>query len=249
MTTPDNPIRRAVVLAAGNGDRFHNTTHQSKLLTRLLGVPLIVRTLTAARRAGITEAHVVLGYQAEQVRAEVERHAIPGLTVHCHFNDRWHEENGVSVLAARGAIGTDRFALLMGDHVFEWRVLQTLMEFPSAPHESLLAIDRFSIRSERAAEATKVKTRNGLLVAISKDLDDYDALDTGVFVCAAAVFAALEESCQSGDTTLSGGIRRLAARGLVRGVEIGTDAWCDVDTIEDLAAAELVLRRPQHQPA
>jgi choline kinase len=236
------------VLAAGNGDRFINSTHQSKLLTRLLGVPLIIRTLTAARRAGIDEAHVVIGYQADQVRAAIERHAIPGLTLGFHVNDRWHEENGVSVLAAREALESDRFALLMGDHVFDWRVLRRLMDYPAAAHESLLAIDRVSVGTERAVEATKVRTRAGLVTAIGKDLLDFDALDMGVFVCTPHVFAALDESCAGGDTTLSGGIRRLAARGMVRGVEIGTTAWCDIDTVEDLVTAERLLRRPQRQP-
>lgn len=248
MTIAHKRVERAVVLAAGNGDRFINHTHQSKLLTRLLGVPLIVRTLTAARRAGITEAHVVVGYQAEQVRAAVERHAIPGLALDFHTNDRWHEENGVSVLTARRAIAGDRFALLMGDHVFEWQVLRALMEFPAGSHESLLAIDRLSVGSQRAVEATKVQTRHGLVSEIGKDLTEFDALDTGVFVCTPDVFDALDDSCRHGDTTLTGGVRRLAARGLVRGVEIGATGWCDVDTVEDLAAAEQLLRRPQRLP-
>ena len=233
------------MLAAGNGDRFLNSRGESKLLTRLLGVPLLVRTLTAARRAGILAAHVVVGFQAEDVRAVVERHAIPGLQLEFHHNPRWHEENGVSVLAARDALAARRFALLMGDHVFDWRALRTLMETPVDGDESLLGIDRASIHGERAAEATKVRTVDGRVVAIGKDLDAYDALDMGVFVCAPAVFGALEEACREADTTLSGGIRQLARRGLVRGIEIGTGGWCDVDTVGDLATAEMLLRRPR----
>jgi choline kinase len=235
-------VRAALVLAAGNGDRFHNGTRQSKLLTRLLGVPLLVRTLKAARRAGVRVAHLVVGYQAEDVRAAVEHHVIPGLQLAFHHNPRWHEENGLSVLAARHALTSERFALLMGDHIFDWRVLQTMLRTPAATDESLLAVDRRSIHGERAAEATKVRTVDGRIVAIGKDLEAYDALDTGVFVCAPSVFASLDDSCRDGDTTLSGGIRRLATRGLVRAVETGASAWCDVDTVDDLADAERLLR-------
>ena len=39
----------------------------------------------------------------------------------------------------------------------------------------------------------------------------------------------------SGDTTLSGGIRQLAARGLMRGVDVGAATWYDIDTMADLA--------------
>ena len=76
------------------------------------------------------------------------------------------------------------------------------------------------------------------IVAIGKDLLDYDALDTGMFVCTAALFAALDESRASGDTTLSGGIRALARRRLMRGVDIGDAAWFDIDTLADLQQAE-----------
>ena len=44
-----------------------------------------------------------------------------------------------------------------------------------------------------------------------------------------------------GDTTLSGGIRRLAARRLMRAFDIGEARWCDIDTTSDLADAESVL--------
>ena len=38
------PVDKALVLAAGNGDRFRNPTRESKLLQPVLGRPLIVRT-------------------------------------------------------------------------------------------------------------------------------------------------------------------------------------------------------------
>ena len=69
-------------------------------------------------------------------------------------------------------------------------------------------------------------------------MTDYDALDTGLFVCAPSLFEALESALADGDTTLSGGIRVLAARGLMRAFDIGDATWCDIDTIEDLHSAE-----------
>jgi choline kinase len=79
------------------------------------------------------------------------------------------------------------------------------------------------------------------ITAIGKDLVSYDALDTGLFVCAPSVFDALEVSRASGDTTLSGGIRQLAAQGLMRGVDIGDASWHDIDTMADLEAAANLL--------
>ena len=237
-------VSKAVILAAGNGDRFHNPTHDSKLLQPLLGQPILLRTLEAAFDAGIRSATVVLGYQAPRVRAMVEAGAPRGLYVSFAVNPEWHLENGVSALAARTSVGDERFALLMGDHIFEPPVLQRMLRLDVARGESLLAIDARPVPPEVADEATKVRREGSRIVAIGKDLVEYDALDTGVFVFSPVLFDALERSRALGDTTLSGGVRQLAARGLMRGVEIGDATWCDIDTISDLAAAESALGAP-----
>jgi choline kinase len=81
----------------------------------------------------------------------------------------------------------------------------------------------------------------GQIVQIGKDLADYDALDTGMFVCSPVLFEAIDTSRRGGDTTLSGGIRELARLGLMRGIDIGNAAWYDIDTMADLQHAESVL--------
>lgn len=242
-------MRQAIVLAAGKGDRFKNGTHQSKLLASVGGTPLLLRTLTAVRQAGILDAHLVLGYDAERVRAWAASHAPDGLHLHFHLNRDWHRENGLSVLTARPGVDHQPFALLMGDHLFETRVLRRLLRTPREAGEVLLGIDRQPSDPSIAAEATRVRLRDGRVIAIGKGLDPYDALDTGLFVCHASVFEALEESCADGDTTLSGGIERLAARGLVRGVDIDRARWCDVDTLADLERAEQLVAGASHARA
>jgi choline kinase len=242
-SSSSQPIRDALVLAAGNGDRFHNGARQSKLLQPILGDPIIIRTLTTARDAGITRVEVVLGYQADGLRGVIETALPRGLSVHFCYNPEWHLENGVSVLAARNRF-SGRFALLMGDHLFEPAVLARLLAQPTGRGESLLAVDSRSTAPEVAAEATKVRMHGTHIVAIGKDLTTYDALDTGMFVCAPSLFAAIDAARATGDTTLSGGIRRLAAQGRMRGVDIGNAAWYDIDTMDDLQHAESVLAEP-----
>jgi 1L-myo-inositol 1-phosphate cytidylyltransferase len=244
VTHPTDRVRQAVVLAAGNGDRFHNGSEHSKLLTPVAGTPLLIRTLAAAANAGITDAHLVLGYDADCVRGLASSQTPSGLTLHFHLNRDWHRENGLSVLAARSSLDPQPFALMMGDHIFETDVLRRLLEFPRRPSEALLGVDTHAIDSEMADEATKVRLDDdGLVTAIGKALQPYDALDTGLFVCDPSVFEALEASCVDGDSTLSGGIARLAARRLVRGVDIGRARWCDVDTLADLAIGERLVER------
>jgi choline kinase len=243
LSAGDGTVRQALVLAAGNGDRFQNLTRESKLLQPVLGRPLIVRTIETARDAGIRAFEIVLGYQADRVRAAIERQVPPDVTLHFTHNPDWHLENGVSVLAARDRLRS-RFALLMGDHLFEARVLRQLLLARVDPLESLLAVDSRPTSPEIAAEATKVRLRGSRIIGIGKALTEYDALDTGLFVCAPLLFDALASARADGDTTLSGGIRLLASRGLMRSFDIGDATWYDVDTIEDLHNAESLLDPP-----
>jgi 1L-myo-inositol 1-phosphate cytidylyltransferase len=240
-------VRNALILAAGNGDRFQNAHRQSKLLQPVFGQPLILRTLQTAHDAGIASFEIVLGYHAEALREVIEQHAPAGTRVQFSFNPEWHLENGISVLSARHRLADSRFALLMGDHLFEAPVLTRLLETEVKTDESALAVDSRPAPPDIEAEATKVQIVDSRIVAIGKNLTTYNALDTGLFVCSPSLFAALDASVAAGDTTLSGGIRRLAARGLMRTVDIGDASWYDIDTMADLQIAETQLADPSFQ--
>ena len=249
-SVPSVPVRDAIVLAAGNGDRFQNGSRQSKLLQPVLGQPLILRTIATAIEAGIASFEIVVGYQADRVRDAIQRGAPRGVAISFTYNPEWHLENGVSVLAVRHRFHDRRFALLMGDHLFEPAVLSDLLRMPVAGDESILAIDARPVPLDVAAEATKVRLTGDHITAIGKELGTYDALDTGLFVCSPALFGALDSAREAGDTTLSGGIRLLASRGLMRGADVGAATWYDIDTMADLATAEsLLASRPEPEPA
>src|SRR5260370_34729047 len=88
----------------------------------------------------------------------------------------------------------------------------------------------------------KVKTKGDRVVAIGKDLQDYDAIDTGLFVCPPEIFKYLEQAKRDGDCSLADGVRAMAADGKVRATDIGDAWWQDIDTPEMLAQAEKVVR-------
>ena len=244
-------VHTAIVLAAGNGDRFKHPSKQSKLLEPILGRPIILRTIDTAVEAGIRSFEIVLGYQADRVRDLIERFGPQTTRVRFTFNPRWDLENGVSAFAAGKRLidsRDSRFALLMGDHLFESEALAALLHTPAAEEESLLAIDSRRASTAVVAEATKVRLDETHVVQIGKDLQVFDALDTGMFVCGPSLFGALAQAQATGDTTLSGGIRVLAHRGLMRGVDIGDARWFDIDTMSDLEAAESMLAElAEHQ--
>src|SRR5215213_890331 len=154
-------IREAIVLAAGNGDRFRQQSTRSKLLTPIAGRPLLTRTLVSAFDAGITTVHLVVGYDADHV-LELAKSAAPrGLEVHAHLNPDWGHENGLSVLAARTCLHDRPFALLMGDHLFDVAALQHLRAAPRQPGETLLCVDGRPVPVDIAHEATRVRMDSG----------------------------------------------------------------------------------------
>ena len=243
-----SPVRDAVILAAGNGDRFKNPDHHSKLLHPVLGQPLILRTLETAAAAGLTHLHVVVGFEADRVASVITQYPSRGVTVDFVYNPDWHLENGVSALAARAICRADRFALMMGDHLFEPGAVQHLTSQPVARGLSVLAIDTTQTDPQVIAEATRVQLDGNRILAIGKNLDPWDAIDTGLFIFTPELFETLEEAQRAGHTTLSAGVQLLAGRGRMLGVPIGVPSWCDVDTVDDLVAAEsrFAAAAPEH---
>jgi choline kinase len=96
----------------------------------------------------------------------------------------------------------------------------------------------------------KVQTRGDRVFGIGKDLRDYDAIDTGLFVCSLEIFDYLERA-KSGsggrDCSLADGVRIMAADDKVRAIDIGTAWWQDVDTPQMLQHAEKEMaKRTEH---
>src|SRR5712691_8907639 len=68
------PVRRALILAAGIGQRMRPlTTDVPKCLVEVNGVPIVFRSLQVLASAGVTEAIIVVGHEAAQVRRRVGR--------------------------------------------------------------------------------------------------------------------------------------------------------------------------------
>ena len=147
----------------------------------------------------------------------------------------------MSALTARDAIDDGHFALLMGDHLFAPATLDRLRRARLGAAECALAVDSRPAPDHIVAEATRVRIAGARVTAIGKGLQPFDALDTGMFSYAPSLFDALATLAAAGDTTLSSGVRRLAAAGLVRAVDIGDADWYDIDTTADLEEAEARL--------
>ena len=227
-----------LILAAGKGSRIASVSGGApKPLVPLRGIPLLEHVVTSCREAGITRFVIVVGYRADLIRRWFAERSFEGISVTLIENPDYHKANGVSALAAKGELHNP-FLLLMSDHIFEPRTAKALALQPLADDEVILAVDRSVNGVFDLDDATKVKCEADHIVAIGKDLAHYDALDTGMFLCSAALFDRLESAKRDGNCSLSDGMRQLAREQKLRAFDIGDAHWQDVDSPEALAYAE-----------
>jgi choline kinase/phosphatidylglycerophosphate synthase len=237
-------VTTALILAAGQGSRLN---HGPKPLHRMLGVPLLARTLNTLEQAGIQKAYVVTGYRADLVRRGIEQVDSIGIEVVWLLNENWEQPNGLSVLAAQETI-QEPFVLAMADHVFDSNIVTRLIETPRADGMVLLAVDRELNRIADLADATKVQVEAGSIERIAKSLVDYNAVDTGLFVAGPCLFDAVQRACMDGRKTLADGVQTLAREGKASVVDVTGMMWHDVDTPADIGRAEQKLLRSVRKP-
>jgi choline kinase len=231
------------VLAAGYGSRLRSAASGCpKPLREVRSVPLLVRVLRGLAQSGVTEAAVVLGHQADVIRKAITRAPALGLDVRFVLNESYDKSNGVSLLAARDFVG-EECVLSMADHVYSPRVVEAVFESRFPVGTCVLGIDRDIERCFDLDDATKVRLEGERIVAISKTLSDYNALDTGVFRVGPAFVDALDAVYRErGDCSLSDGVQRLSREGRFFGSDVLGARWIDVDTPEAAREAARLIR-------
>jgi 1L-myo-inositol 1-phosphate cytidylyltransferase len=232
---------KCLIIAAGTGGRLREKG-PSKPLISIKGVPLLERVIIRARAAGVDRFYVVSGYRGDDVRASLdELSAREGIPIVHVVNEDWERANGVSVLKAKPFLD-GLFLLTMCDHLVDPEILRALMATAAEPDTVTLAVD-FDINGSinDLEDVTRVKCSNGRIEHIGKVIRDFNAIDTGVFLCTPILFEALEASQAAGDDTLSGGMNLLARWNKARAFDIQGRLWLDVDDPPTFRKAEELL--------
>jgi len=235
---------KGLIIAAGEGSRLSHRG-DSKPLVPLLELPLIERVILNAKGVGITDFYIVTGYNGEKLRNHLDQFAQNrDLKITHLINNQWEKENGLSVLKAKEKID-ENFILLMSDHIFDKSILEDLMQTQEkvADGEIILAVD-YNLKNKTVDidDVTKVLVDDkNRIVNIGKNIKEYNAYDTGIFLCSPAIFEALEESSDNGDTSLSAGIKILAKQKKARVFDTKGKYWIDVDDENAFKKAENIL--------
>ena len=222
---------------AGTGSRLRGSTDTiAKPLIPIAGRPLISYAIDSFDRAGVKAVHAVVGPNGDELAAAVA----PLLPAHMRFhpisNPNWRKQNGVSLLTASESVNAP-FFLVMGDHLFQSSILDKLVAQADLSRLNL-AVDTKIGSIFDLDDAMKVQTQGNLISAIGKELESYDSIDTGIFLCPEILFDYLRRALKEGDCSLADGVRLMAADWNALAVDIGDAWWQDVDTPEMLARAE-----------
>lgn len=236
---------RAVLLAAGMGTRLASASGGiAKALVTVRGAPLVLHQLNTLRAAGFAESELVVvgGFQHDEVAAIVSREA-PGATI--VENRQYRHQNLLSLLAAREHLHGG-FLLVNVDHLM-----------PPAIHRKAVADARpvvACVDHDRPLGHDDMKVAcddNGDLRAISKQLTVFDrgyvgmtrvlgAAVPGYLAAADAVLAEIGPERAVVEMILG----RLATTGRPPALcDISGHRWAEVDTPDELAAAEDLLAR------
>jgi 1L-myo-inositol 1-phosphate cytidylyltransferase len=235
-------ISDAVILMAGTGSRLRGSAETiAKPLIPIGGRPLISYAIDSFDKAGVENIYAVVGPNGEELAAAVAPLLPHRMKFHPIPNPDWQKQNGVSLLTAAGKVAPS-FFLAMGDHLFQPLILERLVAEVD-PARLNLAIDKKIGTIFDLDDAMKVRTEGDRIVAIGKKLDDYNAIDAGIFICPETIFDYLRRVLKNDDCALADGVRLMAEEGNAVAIDIGDAWWQDVDTPEMLARAEREITR------
>ncbi len=222
---------KVVILAAGAGSRMGGVP---KPLVKVGGTEIIRRTIKLLSPHA-TEFVVVTGIYHDQIvdfLDELKREM--GIKYVAVKNDHPEWGNGYSLYLARNFAG-EKFYLVMGDHVYGRDFIEEAVR-----GDGLIGDAEARFVDER--EATKVRIRDGRVEVASKDLAEYDCIDTGFFVLSKDVFEVIEEMMVES----SGKMEELKLSDVISRAKIPVTfvngrLWMDVDVKEDIRKANRLL--------
>ncbi|MEK6985826.1 MAG: phosphocholine cytidylyltransferase family protein [Candidatus Thermoplasmatota archaeon] len=222
-----------LILAAGFGSRLGHDIPKALIPWGPKGQTILDHQLARLAEAGVKETWVVVGFQAERVRAHLKgRKAKPA--VHFVENQRFMETNTAkSMRLGLAAIPAGGVLTLNGDVVFDSGILALLIDKPGT---TSLAVDPRVCGDEEI----KYRVRDGRLQALNKQTHG-EGEAVGLNFVAAADRPLLERALDYAEdqSYFERGIESMlpfTARP-VRCVAIGDRRAMEIDFPEDLEAA------------
>jgi len=237
---------RAIILAAGRGRRLEeaNPDGRPKCLVEIGGQSLLQRQLRVLHECGLSQANLVIGYEADQIIEHVASLAVRP-DVAFHYNPRYDLGSVLSLGSAATALSSGEQVLLMdADVLFHPAILAALL---GSNHPNCFLLDRDFMPG---AEPVKIAAAGGRMLEFRKSLPaglTYDTIgeSVGFFrfggACAVDILKRCQEYESEGlvDAPHEEVLRDLLiARPERFGFEdVSGQPWVEVDFAEDVTRA------------
>ncbi|WP_369173682.1 aminotransferase class I/II-fold pyridoxal phosphate-dependent enzyme [Streptomyces sp. R28] len=245
MSTPT----KAVVLAAGLGRRLG--LGNAKPLIPVAGKPILFRTLENLAAAGVREAVLVVGHQADEVRLAVGEE-FAGMDIGYVESDAYRTTNNAySLWLAHKHLDQDVY-LVEGDVVFDGELLRRLS---AADGEIVTAIAPYRREMDGTVVTLDAEGTLSAMLLPAQQEPDSDLTQTykTVNVHLLRERYLSEEFVPGLESLIAGGGHDAyyelviaetveAGRFPVRGVDCGDLRWYEVDDLTDHGAAEYLFR-------
>ena len=241
---------KAVILAAGCATRLRPVSDDTpKTLLPVAGVPILRRTIASLLHVGCDQFVIGTGYLEHMVRDAMAAW-FPGVDVTYVTNPVFRTTNNAYSLAlVREHVDGEDFILLDGDVVFDVAVVEELVE--RGP-------DCLAVRSVGGIGLEEVKVtadKNDRILAIGKHVPVRSAMgeSIGIELFSAAssrrLFAALDARVHGQGLVneyYEAAFQQIIDDGVtLYGVDIGSKYASEIDTIDDLQAAnEWLIQKP-----
>lgn len=214
------------------------------------GLRLLERAILTLHQAGVEHFRISVGAYRDQIVSKMQ--ALPrlkGLDIQYIVCEDYEKGNGVSFGAA--AAGFDGpFLLAMSDHIFSVETIEHFVARAlSRPQLPALACDPNLDEVFDMDDATKVKSKDGFIGNIGKELTDYDLVDIGLFYFPPGYGQKVADKVAEGANSVSDIVQHFIGDTGVRAISLRRPFWQDVDNPDMKAEAERRLMKILCRPS
>jgi choline kinase len=220
-----------VILAAGYGTRLNNNLPKGLIkindesivesnIKRIHDVTKINKIIVVTNR--IFEN----SYKLFLEKLEIKHETI--------INESVERGNGYSLFLAEKGISTNKFIMIMSDHLFSKAFIRRAIS------GSGLAVDKAPIYYD-LEDATKVLVDSkGYVKSIGKNLTKFNYIDTGFFILDKSIFEVIKGITNRQKKV---GVSDIIRESRCKTVDVTGNFWIDIDTQLDLEVARTRTRR------
>ena len=232
---------KGLILAAGNGGRLRPLTLETpKVLLEIDGKPMINWPINAMLLAGVDEIAVVVGHNSEKVEV-VLKQLYP--EIRFIFNENHSKGNALSIGVAQDFMENGPFVMCMGDHPISPVIIKDILLHSC--EWNILSVDYGASLPAQLNDATRVFVGDdGYIDNIGKDLETWNAIDTGVFKMTSNVFSTInsltDQQCMG--LEISDLVNYMSTIGQpFAACDVKGAFWSDVDTLDDYMAIKAMM--------